>query len=89
MKLLNSKASLADGNLIGCAGGIRAFDRSGTDVYASPITINIAPPPFNASFTWLACVLAHESCHAAVYLAKRPFAGLESRKEATPINRWR
>jgi hypothetical protein len=31
------------------------------------LTINIAAPTFNASLTWVASVLAHESVHAALY----------------------
>jgi hypothetical protein len=81
MDLLQAKAAFAYGNLIGCVGKIRAFSKSGTDVYAKPITIDIAAPTFNASLTWLASVLAHESCHAAQFLCKMDYSGLESEKE--------
>ena len=81
VNLLKTRGGVAYGNLIGCVERIRAYDRSGTDVYASPITINIAEETFKASFTWLASVLAHESCHAALFLAGRPHTGRESEEE--------
>lgn len=81
LKLLCIKASWAHGNLKGCVGRIRAFSKSGTDVYATPITINIAAPTFEASLTWLASVLAHESCHAVQYVNKQDYSGLASERE--------
>lgn len=81
LDLLQSKAGCAYGNLIGTVGRIKANARSGTDINATPLTIDIAAPTFNASLTWLASVLAHESVHAAQYLNHQTYTGLEAERE--------
>ncbi len=81
VKLLQCKAAYAYCNLVGCVGKIRAFSKSGTDINVKPITIDIAAQTFNASLTWLASVLAHESCHAAQFLTKNHYSGLASEKK--------
>ena len=68
--------------LVGCFGHVRAYDRSGTDVNATPLTIIIAAPTFNASLTWVASALAHESVHAPLYLAHQPYTELAAEQEA-------
>src|SRR5262245_2720753 len=80
LDLLASKAAMAHVLLKLCVGRIRAWDRSGSDVNASPPTINIAERTFNASLTWLASVLAHESGHALLKLTNKPYYGLEAER---------
>ena len=81
LDLLKTQAPWAYGNLIGTVGRIRAAQRSGTNINVVPLTIDIASPTFNASLTWLASVLAHESVHAVQFLNKQTYTGLESEKE--------
>jgi hypothetical protein len=80
LKLLSSKSPMPYVYLTETVGRIRAWDRSGSDVTASPPTINIAARTFNASLTWLASVLAHESGHALLRLTNRPYTGLEAER---------
>jgi hypothetical protein len=82
MKLLESKASSAYTSFTSSVGRVRAAEHSGTDVYAKPITIDIAKATFDASLTWLASVLAHESVHAGQYLAKKTYTGKEAEQAA-------
>lgn len=79
--LLRTQFPCAYGNLIGCVGRIRAAQRSGTNINVTPLTIDIASATFDASITWLASVLAHESLHAVQFLNKQTYTVLESEKE--------
>jgi hypothetical protein len=82
MKLLESKASAANTSLTNSVGRVRAAERSGTNIFAKPLTIDIAKATFDASLTWLASVLAHESVHAGQFLAKKPYSGKEAEQAA-------
>lgn len=62
---------------------IRAFNRSGADVSRS--NIDIARATFNASLTWLASVLIHESYHIVQYKAGRTYSGTAAEQECNAI----
>jgi hypothetical protein len=81
LDLLKSKASGAHTIVEANVGRIRAWDKSGTDINVKPLTINIAKPTFDASLTWVASVLAHESMHAQQFNKKETYSGLESEKK--------
>src|SRR5687768_2305083 len=73
LDLLYKKAPSAHTILKNHVGKVRAFSKSGTNVYLKPITIDIAKATFDASVCWLASVLAHESIHAKQYVEKRNY----------------
>jgi hypothetical protein len=81
MQLLQRRAAGAYSTLNANVGRIRAHRHSGMDVRARPPTITIARTTFDASLTWLASVLAHESMHSVQYKARRPHTGVEAEQE--------
>jgi len=82
LELLNKKAPSAYTVLKNYVGKVRAFSKSGANIYLKPITIDIAKPTFDASLTWLASVLAHESIHAKQYVEKKDYTGQAAEIEA-------
>lgn len=82
LALLSKKAPSAYTILKNHVGKVRAFSKSGANVYLKPITIDIAKPTFEASVTWLASVLAHESIHAKQYVEKKDYSGKAAEMEA-------
>jgi hypothetical protein len=62
---------------------IRAFSKSGADVTKS--SVDIAKTTFEASETWLASVLVHETKHIRQYKAKKNYYGKEAEKECNGI----
>jgi hypothetical protein len=82
LALLGKKAPSAQTILKNYVGKIRAFSKSGANIYLKPITIDIAKPTFESSVTWLASVLAHESIHAKQYVGKKDYTGKSAELEA-------
>jgi len=82
LDLLCKKAPAAYAILKNHVGKVRAFKHSGANIYLKPITIDIAKPTFEASVTWLASVLAHESIHAKQYVGKKDYTGKAAEMEA-------
>ena len=82
LNLLDKKAPTAFTILKNHVGKIRAFSKSGANVYLKPITIDIAKTTFDASETWLASVLAHEAIHAQQYVGKQDYTGKDAEMKA-------
>lgn len=82
LDLLYRKAPSAHTILKNHVGKVRAFSKSGANVYLKPITIDIAQATFDASVCWLASVLAHESIHAKQYTEKRNYTETAAEQEA-------
>ena len=81
LELLSKKAPSAFGILTNHIGKIRAFSKSGTSVNLKPKTIDIAKTTFDASESWLASVLAHESIHAKQSAENRDYSGVAAEQE--------
>lgn len=79
LTLLKSKAGTYHGWISSSVVKIRAFSKSGADVSKS--TVDIAKTTFEASETWLASVLVHETQHIRQYKAKKNYYGQEAEKE--------
>lgn len=62
---------------------IRAFSRSGADVAKS--NIDIARATFDASLTWLASVLIHESHHIMQYKGGKDYSGTKAEQECNGV----
>ena len=73
--LLKKKAPGAHTILMTHVGKVRAFSKSGANIYLKPITIDVGKPTFDASLTWFASMLAHESIHAKQYVEKKDYSG--------------
>ena len=82
LEILFKKAPCAHTIIKNNVGKVRAFSKSGANVYLKPITIDIAKPTFDASVCWLASVLAHESIHAKQYNEKKSYTELSAEQEA-------
>ena len=80
LDLLESKAKAHTGWLTLYNLKIRAAAISGANF--ADTAIDIASPTFNASKTWLASVLVHESVHFWQYKSGKYKAGVEAEKEA-------
>ena len=61
---------------------IRAAERSGANWNVSPAAIDIAKDTFNASETWLASVIIHETIHFWQYRSGKYEAGTVAEQEA-------
>jgi hypothetical protein len=81
LDLLSSKDACNSAVLTSYVGRIRAAAKSGADVRANPMTIDIAKPTFDASLTWLASVLVHESYHCVQHKKKKKYWGQDAEKE--------
>lgn len=82
LDLLFKKAPSAHTIIKNHVGKVRAFSKSGANVYLKPITIDVAKSTFDASLCWLASVLAHESIHAKQYVEKRNYTEKPAEQEA-------
>lgn len=76
LTLLKSKAGTYHGWIDTNVVKIRAFSKSGADVAAN--SIDIAKLTFNASVTWLASVLVHETHHIRQYKDKKDYVGKDA-----------
>ena len=81
--LLRDKAGARYTTLYNNVIKIRAFSKSGADVSVS--NIDIARRTFDASLTWLASVLIHESHHIMQYKAKKDYSGTAAEQECNAI----
>lgn len=73
LKMLKEKAATYHGWVDTNVVKIRAFSKSGADVSKS--SIDIAKLTFDASETWLASVLVHETHHIRQYKGKKDYVG--------------
>lgn len=76
LDLLKSKASTAYAIVTTYMIKIRAGEKSGMIVQSK--TYDIAKPTFDASLTWLASTIAHDSLHSKQYADKEPYTGADS-----------
>jgi hypothetical protein len=79
LTLLRTRAATYNGWISSNVTRIRAFSRSGADV--SNNSIDIAISTFNASETWLASVLVHESKHIIQFRAGSDYTGTVAERE--------
>jgi len=76
LDLLKTKASTAYGIVTTYIVKIRAAERSGMIVQTK--IYEIAKPTFDASLTWLASTIAHDSLHSQQFSNKEPYTGADS-----------
>lgn len=76
LDLLKTKASAAHGIVTTYIVKIKAAEKSGMIVQSK--IYEIAKPTFDASLTWLAGTIAHDSLHSKQYASKEPYVGAES-----------
>jgi hypothetical protein len=76
LDLLKSKAGTAHGIVTTYIVRIKAAEKSGMVVQTK--VYEIAKPTFDASLTWLAATIAHDSLHSKQYADKQPYVGAES-----------
>ncbi len=79
LKLLETKAALYHGWLGQMGVKIRAFSKSGAAVTQN--AVDIARGTFDASETWLASVLVHETIHIWQYRSKKNYYGQAAEQE--------
>lgn len=83
LELLKTKAGIYHSWIDSSVVKIRAFDKSGADVTKS--SIDIAKTTFDASETWLASVLVHETKHIRQYKDKKDYYGQAAEKECNGV----
>jgi len=83
LKLLQEKSAARYGYLNSNIKKIVAHTRSGADVQRS--NINIAKATFDASETWLASVLVHESIHIWQKKEGKDYIGVKAEQECNAI----
>src|SRR5947208_1072061 len=79
LKLLEKKAALYHAWLAKMDVTVRAFSKSGAEVTTN--TVDIARGTFDASETWLASVILHETVHIWQYRSKKDYYGQAAEQE--------
>lgn len=83
LAMLKEKAAAGHALVASTVERIAADEKSGADVYRAEITL--ARPTFDASLTWLASVLVHETKHIVLHRAKEKHFGLEAEQKCNAV----
>ena len=83
LNMLKDKAGAGHALVAASVERITADEKSGADLYKSRIAL--ARPTFDASLTWLASVLVHETKHIVLHRSKEKHFGLEAERQCNAV----